>query len=62
MFLITEKKEKLSDMEQQLKKTEAAQRRRIQVEKANRESEVSFSRLLSCICFSIKIFIYRGGN
>ncbi|XVF32902.1 hypothetical protein REPUB_Repub17cG0123000 [Reevesia pubescens] len=31
-------KEKLSDMEQQLKKAEAAQRRRMQVEKANRES------------------------
>ncbi|KAK3194291.1 hypothetical protein Dsin_025601 [Dipteronia sinensis] len=38
------KKEKLSDMEQQLKKTEAAQRRRIQVEKANRESEAEAIR------------------
>ncbi|KAK1578989.1 hypothetical protein Q3G72_034777 [Acer saccharum] len=38
------KKEKLSDMEQQLKKAEAAQRRRIQVEKANRESEAEAIR------------------
>ena len=30
-------------MEQQLKKVEAAQRRRMQVEKAARESEVCFS-------------------
>lgn len=33
-------------MEQQLKKAEAAQRRRMQVEKANRESEVRL--LLFC--------------
>ncbi|XVF57591.1 hypothetical protein PTKIN_Ptkin06aG0217500 [Pterospermum kingtungense] len=33
-------KEKLSEVEQQLKKAEAAQRRRMQVEKAARESEV----------------------
>ncbi|GLT42645.1 hypothetical protein SLA2020_166350 [Shorea laevis] len=32
-------KEKLSEVEQQVKKAEAAQRRRMQVEKANRESE-----------------------
>lgn len=38
--LITEQKEKLSEVEQQLKKAEAAQRRRMQVEKAARESEV----------------------
>lgn len=37
---ILEQKEKLSEVEQQLKKTEAAQRRRMQVEKAARESEV----------------------
>lgn len=49
--LITEQKEKLSEVEQQLKKAEAAQRRRVQVEKAARESQVctvvpSFSILL----------------
>ena len=38
--LLTEQKEKLSEVEQQLKKAEAAQRRRMQVEKAARESEV----------------------
>ncbi|KAJ4727817.1 HIT zinc finger,PAPA-1-like conserved region isoform 1 [Melia azedarach] len=37
-------KEKLSDVEQQLKKAEAAQRRRMQVEKANRESEAQAIR------------------
>lgn len=38
----TEQKEKLSEVEQQLKKAEAAQRRRMQNEKAARESEVHF--------------------
>lgn len=37
---LTEQKEKLSEVEQQLKKAEAAQRRRMQVEKAAKESEV----------------------
>ncbi|KAF8394673.1 hypothetical protein HHK36_020889 [Tetracentron sinense] len=37
-------KEKLSEVEQQLKKAEAAQRRRIQVEKAARESEAEAIR------------------
>lgn len=37
-------KEKLSEVEQQLKKTEAAQRRRMQVEKAARESEAEAIR------------------
>ncbi|KAE8660572.1 receptor-like serine/threonine-protein kinase ALE2-like isoform X1 [Hibiscus syriacus] len=37
-------KEKLSEVEQQLKKVEAAQRRRMQVEKANRESEAEAIR------------------
>lgn len=45
-MLIPEQKEKLSELEQQLKKAEAAQRRRMQVEKAARESEVGF-------CFTI---------
>lgn len=44
-------KEKLTDVEQQLKKAEAAQRRRMQVEKANRESEVRFC------CFLITILL-----
>lgn len=39
-MLITEQKEKLSEVELQAKKAEAAQRRRMQVEKANRELEV----------------------
>ena len=34
-------------MEQQLKKTEAAQRRKVQIEKAARESEVSVISLSS---------------
>nr|VDD03805.1 unnamed protein product [Brassica oleracea] len=38
------KKENLSEMEQQLKKAEAAQRRKVQVEKAARESEVKAIR------------------
>jgi len=38
--LSAEQKEKLSEVEQQLKKAEAAQRRRMQNEKAARESEV----------------------
>ncbi|EXB28578.1 hypothetical protein L484_009737 [Morus notabilis] len=37
-------KEKLTDVEQQLKKAEAAQRRRLQVEKANRETEAEAIR------------------
>ncbi|XVF80685.1 hypothetical protein PTKIN_Ptkin15bG0094400 [Pterospermum kingtungense] len=37
-------KENLSEVEQQLKKAEAAQRRRMQVEKANRESEAEAIR------------------
>lgn len=37
---MTEQKEKLTEVEQQLKKAEAAQRRRMQNEKAARESEV----------------------
>jgi hypothetical protein len=40
IILATEQKEKLSEVEQQLKRAEALQRRRMQVEKANRESEV----------------------
>lgn len=40
VLLLTEQKEKLTEVEQQLKKAEAAQRRRMQVEKAARESEV----------------------
>ncbi|KAJ9187882.1 hypothetical protein P3X46_003296 [Hevea brasiliensis] len=45
-------KEKLSEVEQQLKKAEAAQRRRMQVEKAARESEVSLISLslMSSLC------------
>ncbi|THG20996.1 hypothetical protein TEA_029872 [Camellia sinensis var. sinensis] len=42
--LVTEQKDKLSEMEQQLKKAEAAQRRRIQVEKAARESQAEAIR------------------
>ncbi|MBA0757828.1 hypothetical protein Gotri_020890 [Gossypium trilobum] len=44
VVLIVEQKEKLSEVEQQLKKAEAAQRRRMQVEKANRESEAEAIR------------------
>lgn len=44
----TGKKENLSEMEQQLKKTEAAQRRKVQIEKAARESEVGVRPSPSC--------------
>jgi INO80 complex subunit B len=37
---MAEQKTKLSEVEQQLKKAEAAQRRRMQSEKAAREAEV----------------------
>jgi len=38
--LLTERKENGLEVDQQLKKAEAAQRRKLQVEKAARESEV----------------------
>ncbi|XP_039058718.1 uncharacterized protein LOC120202351, partial [Hibiscus syriacus] len=46
--LITEQKEELSEVELQLKKAEAAQRRRVQVEKAARESEAEAIRKILC--------------
>lgn len=45
-----EQKEKLSEVEQQLKRAEALQRRRMQVEKAARESEVCPCLLLNLLC------------
>lgn len=42
----TEQKEQLSEVDQQLKKVEAAQRRKMQNEKAARESEVLYTPLL----------------
>lgn len=39
-WLTTEKKEKISEVEKQSKKAEAAQRRKIQSEKIAREAEV----------------------
>lgn len=42
-WLWTGKKEKLSEVEQQLKRSEAAQRRKMQSEKAAREAEVCSS-------------------
>lgn len=51
-WLITEQKEKLSEVEQQLKKAEAAQRRRMQSEKAAREAEVCLPTM-SCFMFII---------
>lgn len=47
--LYTEQKEKLTEVEQQLKKAEAAERRRMQNEKAARESEVWLN--ISCFTF-----------
>ncbi|KAJ6876616.1 hypothetical protein NC651_029575 [Populus alba x Populus x berolinensis] len=44
VVLMTEQKEKLTEVEQQLKRAEALQRRRMQVEKANRESEAEAIR------------------
>lgn len=51
--MVIEQKEKLTDVEQQLKKAEAAQRRRLQVEKAARESEV-------CILYNLSSFNCSG--
>ncbi|KAK2644500.1 hypothetical protein Ddye_019695 [Dipteronia dyeriana] len=45
-------KEKLSEVEQQLKKAEAAQRRRMQSEKAAREAEVC-NPIMSCFVFIV---------
>lgn len=45
---ITEQKEKLTEVEQQLKKAEAAQRRRIQNEKAARDTEVCLPSVAFC--------------
>ncbi|WZZ92403.1 hypothetical protein YC2023_120982 [Brassica napus] len=45
-FFFDGKKENLSEMEQQLKKTEAAQRRKVQIEKAARESELMTGMVL----------------
>lgn len=51
-FYETEQKEKLTEVEQQLKKVEAAQRRRLQNEKAARESEVHFCAMHHLVnCF-----------
>lgn len=53
----TEQKEKLSEMEHQLKRAEAAQRRRIQNEKAARESEVcTFHLLHILVCLLLYVF------
>lgn len=49
----TEQKEKLSEVEIQAKKAEAAQRRKMQVEKAARESEVHFKYSLVCYAYSL---------
>lgn len=53
VVVLTEQKEKVCAVEQQLKKAEAAQRRRMQVEKAARESEVwifSFLFVFPTVC------------
>lgn len=63
--LMIEQKEKLSEVEQQLKKAEAAQRRRIQSEKAAREAEVchNFIILLTFrYAWLNKLFIYATLN
>jgi hypothetical protein len=57
-ILVTEQKEKLSEVEQQLKRAEALQRRRMQVEKAARESEVWLILLL--IFFSASVNFQNG--
>lgn len=53
LVFFAEQKEKLSEVEQQLKKAEAAQRRRMQVEKAARESEVSLPSITIFFFFLI---------
>lgn len=52
-WVMIEQKEKLSEVEQQLKKAENLQRRRMQSEKAAREAEV-----LPTISFVLLIFIF----
>ncbi|KAJ4828214.1 hypothetical protein Tsubulata_043070, partial [Turnera subulata] len=47
-------KEKLTEVEQQLKRAEALQRRRMQVEKANRESEVWLIDIFLLLYFDIR--------
>ena len=51
IFNDAEQKEKLPDVEIQAKKAEVAQRRKMQVEKAEREQQVCFL-LVDCILFS----------
>lgn len=53
-MLVIEQKEKLTEVEQQLKKAEAAQRRRMQVEKAARESEVCIIHVFLQLFLSCK--------
>lgn len=62
VWLTTEQKEKLSEVDQQLKKAEAAQRRKMQVEMAARESEVPLS--ISIMSLSLFWFfkIFRMGS
>lgn len=52
---MTEQKEKPSEVEQQLKKAEAAQRRRMQNEKAALESQVCLFPDVICCVFVIHL-------
>lgn len=61
-LLIVEQKEKLSEVEQQLKKAEAAQRRRVLNEKAARESEVWFSWCFVFFFFLFSEMLIRWAN
>lgn len=58
MLLLAETKEQLSEVEQQLKRAEAAQRRRIQNEKALRESEVCLLFYTLQLCSNVSILMY----
>ena len=61
-LLIPEQKEKPSELEQQLKKAEAAQRWRMQVEKAAWESEVCFCVIIFHCLSSLFISYVRSNR
>ena len=53
IFPFTEKKKQLSEVDQQMQKAEAAQRRKVQNEKAARELEVLLPPLLLFLIFCV---------
>lgn len=59
---MTEQKEKPSEVEQQLKKAEAAQRRRMQNEKAALESQVCLFPDVICCVFVIHLSLVSNAK